>query len=229
MSPRLLAKPAPLSTPLSLWAFDVQQLQQQQVEAPWVTHLVGIDEVGRGSWIGPVVVAAVALPGNLQSAIALAGVNDSKKLSAKKREMLYEIIMAEALVAVDWVTLEELMDLNIYQASRLGFQRALHRLLAQHDLCADNVLALVDGNARIPDWPQGQQRSIIKGDGQSAAIAAASIVAKVTRDRWVVQQSERYPWYGWHTNMGYGTQVHQQAVRSHGLTPLHRPSFTLKK
>jgi ribonuclease HII len=225
MSPRVLSPPTLPLTPPALWAFDTQQA----AEALWALHVVGIDEVGRGSWIGPVVVAAVVLPSEIQPALAQLGVNDSKKLSAKKREALYDFMMAEAWVAVDWVSLEELTVLNIYQASRLGFQRALNRLLAQHDLCADNVLALVDGNASIPDWPQRQQRSVIKGDAQSAAIAAASIVAKVTRDRWVVQQSERYPGYGWHTNMGYGTQVHQQAVRSNGLTPLHRPSFNFKK
>ena len=211
-----------------LWQFDAEQLEQHQAQFPNAVHLVGIDEVGRGSWIGPVVVAAVCLPASALEHSELVELNDSKKLRPSRRDALFEVITSVGHVGIDWVSIEELTTLNIYQASRLGFYRALSSLINQTTLPTESILALVDGKAMIPDWPKEQQQTVIKGDGKSAVIAAASIVAKVTRDNWAIEQSQRYPGYSWETNMGYGTRKHQQAVQTQGITPLHRPNFRFK-
>jgi ribonuclease HII len=178
--------------------------------------IVGIDEAGRGPLAGPVVAAAVAL--NLDRGID--GINDSKKVPAKKRELLYDRIVSEARFwAVGEASVEEVDRINILQATFLAMRRAL-------DQCAfDGSLALIDGNLRLPSVAADRQQTVVGGDGRSASIAAASIVAKVTRDRIMREYHEQYPQYGFLSNKGYGTEVHLRCIAEHGLSEIHRRSF----
>lgn len=178
----------------------------------------GIDEVGRGPLAGPVVAAAVILPAALPAAL-LAHLNDSKLLSAKKRESLFDIIHACALVGLGEADVDEIDRFNILQATFLAMQRAFEALREK----AAVDWALVDGNQRPPLPCQVQ--CIVKGDGRSLSIAAASVVAKVTRDRQMCALSSAFPGYGWDRNAGYGTAEHLDAILRQGITPHHRPSF----
>ncbi len=176
--------------------------------------IAGIDEVGRGPWAGPVTACAVVLdPGRVP-----AGLNDSKKLSAIRRAALAQEIRAVAEVSVAHASVAEIDELNILQATYLAMRRALAGLPRAPQF------ALIDGH-RIPaDLPCGAE-ALVKGDGISASIAAASIVAKVTRDEIMVALAQQYPGYGWEKNAGYGTKLHQQGLRDFGVTPHHRRSF----
>ncbi len=174
----------------------------------------GIDEVGRGPWAGPVMAAAVVLdPLNIP-----AGLNDSKKLSAAKREALFEEINATAMVAIGVASVEEIDQINILQATFLAMRRAIEALEITP------VFALIDGN-KIPPGLPCKARAIVKGDSRSVSIAAASIIAKVTRDRLMCDLSATFPGYSWETNMGYGTKAHQEGLAKLGVTPHHRVSF----
>jgi ribonuclease HII len=172
----------------------------------------GIDEAGRGPWAGPVVAAAVVLdPKNIPH-----GLNDSKKLSEARRAALFEPIMASARVGIGIAEVDRIDRDNILQATLWAMAQAL-------DQIEGVALALVDGN-RAPALPCPVQ-TIIEGDAKSLSIAAASIIAKVTRDRIMVGHDEAYPGYGFARHKGYGTALHQEALRRHGVTPLHRTSF----
>ena len=175
-------------------------------------HVCGIDEAGRGPWAGPVVAAAVVLdPDCIPD-----GLNDSKKLTEAQREALFAPIMATARVGIGIAEVERIDRDNILQATFWAMTEALKQL--------DGVaLALVDGN-RAPALPCPVQ-TIIEGDGRSLSIAAASIIAKVTRDRIMVGHDASYPQYGFARHKGYGTALHQEALQRHGPTPLHRRSF----
>lgn len=177
----------------------------------WVA---GIDEVGRGPLAGPVVTAAVILPSDL----FLPGLNDSKKLSAGFREELYEIIMEKA-VAVSFGSSEHdvIDEINIYQATLRAMEQAIASLPIQPDFTLNDAVTLP--NLSIP------QRPLIGGDGKSVSIAAASVVAKVTRDRLMKEYDQMYPGYGFATNMGYGTEEHLAHLRKVGPCPIHRRSF----
>ncbi len=178
----------------------------------------GIDEAGRGPLAGPVCAAAVIL--NPKDPIP--GLNDSKKLSAKRREELFEQIRARALAySVGWAQQEEIDRVNILQATFLAMRRAAAGLSLPPDLI------LVDGN-RNPAVPGAPNYCIVKGDGKCAAIAAASILAKVSRDRLMDRLSLQYPGYGFDAHKGYGTKAHRQALLEQGPCPLHRRTF-LKK
>lgn len=176
-------------------------------------RVAGLDEAGRGAWAGPVVAAAVVL----DPARTPAGINDSKKLSKKRRAALFDQIMDQAEVGIGEASAEEIDDMNILAASFLAMDRALA------NLAVPPAHLLVDGNQdprlSLPT------SCIIKGDGISLSIAAASIVAKVTRDRIIAEAALDYPDYGWEKNAGYGTAQHQQALKLVGITPLHRKSF----
>lgn len=181
--------------------------------------IAGVDEVGRGALFGPVVAAAVILDPTTQEALREAGVTDSKQLSLTRREALYPIILGQALdCRIGVGSVREIDRLNILQASLLAMRRAIHRLSPQPTLC------LVDGNRAIPNLEIPQQ-TIIKGDQQELAIAAASIIAKVWRDRLMVRFDQQFPGYGLATNKGYGSQGHRQAMVALGVTPYHRRSF----
>lgn len=174
----------------------------------------GVDEVGRGPLAGPVTAAAVILdPHNIPD-----GLNDSKKLTAKKRDALYDLIMAQADVSIADATVEEIDTHNILRASHIAMVRAIEGLKTKADY------ALIDGN-QTPRGLKLKSETLIKGDSLSQSIAAASIVAKVWRDRLMVALSQQYPHYGWDTNAGYGTKVHQEGLKCHGVTPHHRRSF----
>ena len=177
-------------------------------------HVAGVDEVGRGPIAGPVTVAAVILP----PMTLIPGLNDSKKLTEEKRESLYDIIMEEA-VAVSCISYgpEKIDELNIYEATRQAMYEAIRTL----DVPAEAVVA---DAMKLPDLTIPVE-SIIKGDNKSANIAAASIIAKVTRDRYMKSLDEEYPGYGFGIHKGYYTELHKEAVEQQGVTPLHRKSF----
>ena len=179
--------------------------------------LCGVDEAGRGPLAGPVCAAAVILPRGLE----IEGLNDSKKLTEKKREELYSVICKEALsFGIAFATVEEIEERNILGATFLAMNRALEQLDPQPEL------ALIDGNRNtgilVPS------RCVIKGDAKCADIAAASILAKVTRDRYMLEQAKLYPEYRFEQHKGYGTKLHYEALREYGPSPIHRMSF-LKK
>jgi ribonuclease HII len=175
--------------------------------------VAGIDEAGRGPWAGPVVAAsAIIIPEKLP-----AGINDSKKLTHSKREQLFDKIMACAITGVGMASVEEIDTLNILEATKLAMRRSLEQLSQIPDI------ALVDGN-RAPTLPCKVQ-TVVGGDAKSISIAAASIIAKVTRDRIMQQLGIQYPGYGWERNAGYGTAEHQKGLAALGITPHHRRSF----
>ncbi len=176
--------------------------------------IAGVDEVGRGPLAGPVTAAAVILdPDNIPE-----GLNDSKKLSAKKRDLLFDQIMNVAMVSIAHASVAEIDEINIRQASHLAMVRAIQGLdqLPQ--------LALIDGRD-IPKGTPCSGQAIIKGDGKSVSIAAASIVAKVTRDRLMVDLAQHHQGYGWDKNAGYPTKSHIAALNELGVTQHHRCSF----
>lgn len=190
---------------------------ENEIYAGGVKLLCGVDEAGRGPLAGPVCAAAVMLPQNC----VIEGLNDSKKLSEKKREALYDEILKRAVsYGIAFATVEEIEEHNILGATFLAMNRAIAKLDPRPEL------ALIDGNRctgiRIPS------RCIVGGDGKCADIAAASVLAKVTRDRYMLQMAEQYPEYGFEKHKGYGTKAHYAAIREHGPSAIHRPSFLRK-
>ncbi len=176
--------------------------------------IAGTDEVGRGPLAGPVTAAAVILdPARIPK-----GLGDSKALSFATRERLFSEIMAQAQVSVAHATVEEIDSLNILRASHLAMERAVAGLPTAP------AHVLVDGNL-IPAGLRGRAEAIVKGDAKSLSIAAASIIAKVTRDRIMVDLAQQHPGFGWETNAGYPTKQHLDALLNIGLTPWHRRSF----
>lgn len=195
-----------------LTAFDTD------VRAEGFATICAVDEAGRGPLAGPVTAAAVILP----PGVDIEGLNDSKKLSEAKREKLYDVIRQTAVsCCVASASVEEIEQYNILQATFLAMRRAVEGLSCVPDL------ALIDGN-RLPVGLTVPARTIVKGDGRSASIAAASILAKVTRDRYMKQQDALYPGYGFAVHKGYGTKAHYAALTEQGPSPIHRMSF-LKK
>ena len=179
--------------------------------------ICGVDEAGRGPLAGPVCAAAVILPKDLE----LPGLTDSKKLTDKKRRELFPLIQEQAIAyGIGLATEQEIDEINILQATFLAMQRALDQLAVKPDL------ALIDGN-RQKDFGL-PVKTVVKGDSLSANIAAASILAKVTRDNLMVEMAETYPQYGFEIHKGYGTKAHYAALREHGASPIHRMTF-LKK
>ena len=188
-------------------SFELELISQGMV------RIAGVDEVGRGPLAGPVTAAAVILdPENIPD-----GLNDSKKLTAKRREALEPLILESAQVSIAHATVEEIDDINILRASHLAMERAVAGL-------GDVDHALIDGNM-IPRGLTVPATTIIKGDGRSVSIAAASIVAKICRDRIMWDLAQQFPGYGWETNAGYGSKSHISALQNLGVTPHHRRSF----
>lgn len=175
--------------------------------------IIGVDEVGRGPWAGPVTACAVILdPDNIPH-----GLNDSKKLNVVRRNELFLKIMESSLVSCVHVDVEEIDKINILQATFRAMERSILKLPIP-----DHIL--IDGNKLPPNLPS-PATAIIKGDTKSASIAAASIIAKVTRDKLMADLSLEYPGYGWEKNAGYGTKMHQLGLLNNGVTPHHRRSF----
>ena len=174
----------------------------------------GVDEAGRGPLCGPVCAAAVVLPTDCE----IEGINDSKKLSEKKRDMLYDIIKEKALaysvVMVDAATIDEI---NILQATFKAMRQAVEGLSIKPDI------ALIDGNQK--PGLDIEERTLVKGDAKSISIAAASILAKVTRDRYCLEMDKKYPEYQFAKHKGYGTKQHMDALRTYGPSPIHRKQF----
>ena len=182
-----------------------------------VQLICGVDEAGRGPLAGPVCAAAVILPRDLQ----IPGLTDSKKLTDKKRRELFPVIQGQAVAyGIGLASEQEIDEINILQATFLAMRRALDQLSVRPDL------ALIDGN-RETDFGL-PVKTVVKGDSLSANIAAASILAKVTRDNIMIQLSEQYPEYGFEIHKGYGTKAHYAVLTEHGASPVHRRSF-LKK
>ena len=196
---------------MDLWEIE------NEIIASGAAPLCGVDEAGRGPLAGPVCAAAVMLPQGLE----LEGLNDSKKLTEKKREQLFDLICERAVsYGIAFATVEEIEERNILGATFLAMNRAIAQLAPQP------ALALIDGNR--DSGIETNSRCIIDGDAKCASIAAASILAKVTRDRYMLRMAETYPMYGFEKHKGYGTKQHYAALREYGPCALHRPSF-LKK
>ncbi len=192
---------------------------EEEIHALGYERIAGVDEAGRGPLAGPVVAAACILP----RGFFLRGVNDSKKLQDKERERLYEELMRnpEISYGIGVVEATEIDELNILQASLKAMEIAIDRLpLSPHFL-------LVDGN-QLPNYPLPSE-GVIEGDRLCQSIAAASVIAKVTRDNIMIGYHEIYPQYRFDLHKGYGTAIHQEALRAHGLCPLHRKTFCLKQ
>lgn len=190
---------------------------ENEIYAEGFELICGVDEAGRGPLAGPVCAAAVILPRDIE----IADLNDSKKLTDKKREALYDVICENALnYGIAFASVEEIESINILNAAMLAMNRAIEKLTPQPQL------ALIDGNRNsainIPS------RCVIKGDAKCADIAAASILAKVTRDRYMLEMAEKYPEYHFEKHKGYGTKLHYEALREHGPSEIHRPSFLRK-
>ena len=182
--------------------------------AQGLTRIAGVDEVGRGPLAGPVTAAAVVLdPAGLPE-----GLNDSKLLTARRREALREAIMTSAEVSIAHASVAEIDDLNILRASHLAMERAIAGLARPPDH------VLIDGNL-IPRGLTLPATAIVKGDARSLSIAAASIVAKITRDAIMWDLAQQFPGYGWETNAGYPSKSHRSALQDLGVTPHHRRSF----
>ena len=176
--------------------------------------ICGVDEAGRGPLAGPVCAAAVILPPDIQ----IEGLNDSKKLTDKKRRALYDVITEQAVsYGIAFADEQEIDEINILQATFLAMRRAVEKLTVAPDF------ALIDGN-RAPGL-SCRERTVVHGDALSASIAAASILAKVTRDRLMEEYDAQYPQYGFAVHKGYGTQRHYAALREFGACPIHRQSF----
>lgn len=177
--------------------------------------ICGVDEAGRGPLAGPVCAAAVILPDECE----IEGLNDSKKLSEKKREELFPIIKEKAIAyAIAFGTVEEIEEVNILEATYLAMNRAIDSLEARADY------ALIDGN-RVPKGIKIPCETVVKGDSKSLSIAAASVLAKVTRDRLMLDYDKEYPEYKFAAHKGYGTKAHYEAIAQHGVCPIHRLSF----
>lgn len=179
--------------------------------------VAGIDEAGRGPWAGPVIAAAVVLDRHRLPAALAAAIDDSKRLTRARRERVFAALPESARIGVGEASVAEIDELNVLNAALLAMQRAVAELDVKPEL------ALVDGN-RLPRLPC-RALAVVGGDGRCLSIAAASIVAKVTRDRLMEALAREYPGYGWERNAGYGTAAHQQALSRLGLTPHHRRSF----
>ncbi len=197
--------------------FDLLLMREKELKSEGFKLIAGVDEAGRGPLAGAVYAAAVILPDDC----FIAGLDDSKKLSEKKRELLFEEITKKAVCySVATATEEEIDSLNILNATHLAMNRAVDGLSLKPDYC------IIDGNSiknmKVPC------ETMVKGDAKSASIAAASILAKVSRDRYITELSKKYPEYGFENHKGYGTKAHTEAILKYGVLPIHRKSF-LKK
>jgi ribonuclease HII len=193
--------------------YEEMMVFEKEVYNSGKTFIAGIDEAGRGPLAGPVVAGAVILPNSFY----LEGLNDSKKLSLDKREHFFKKIVEEADVGVGVVSNQQIDQINIYQATKLAMKRAVNDLLQSPDHLLIDAVTLSD----VPL----SQTNLVKGDQRSVSIAAASVIAKVTRDRMMAEFHEQYPMYQFASNQGYGTRDHLDALKSHGPSPHHRKSF----
>ena len=206
-----------------IWNAEEKLQYERALQAKGYRYIVGVDEVGRGPLAGPVVCAAVVMP--LDEADLIVGVDDSKKVSAKKREQLSELIKEKAIAYTMVEVSEKTIDeINILEATKLGMKRAVEGLTLPDGSRPEIVIT--DGNMTLDiDLPQF---SVVHGDALSYSIGAASIIAKVYRDAMMDEYAKEYPHYGFDQNKGYGTAAHIQGIKEHGLCPIHRRTFTKK-
>ena len=206
-----MAKAAPKKSTEELYAWDAEKRGSGLL-------LCGVDEAGRGPLAGDVFAAAVIFDKDT----VIEGINDSKKLTAKKREELFGEIMEKAVdFSIQTATVEEIEDINILNAAMLAMKRAVEDMDTKPDVC------LIDGN-KTPEGLECPAIAVVKGDAKSQAVAAASILAKVARDRYMEQMAEQYPEYRFEKHKGYGTKAHCEAILQYGPCPAHRPSFLRK-
>ena len=206
-----------------IWNAEEKLQYERALQAKGYRYIVGVDEVGRGPLAGPVVCAAVVMP--LEERDLIIGVDDSKKLSAKKREELAEIIKQKAIAYIMVEVNEKIIDeINILEATKLGMKQAIEKLVLPNGEPPEIVLT--DGNMTLDiSLPQ---HSVVHGDALSYSIGAASIIAKVYRDKMMDEFAKQYPYYGFEKNKGYGTAAHIQGIKENGLCPIHRRTFTKK-
>ena len=191
---------------------------EKEVNSKGFKFVCGVDEAGRGPLAGPVCAAAVILPIDTE----IKGLNDSKKLSEKKREELFPLIIEKAIgYSIAFASVEEIEEHNILNATYLAMNRAIEGLKTPADF------ALIDGN-RVPTGIKVPCQTVVKGDSKSMSVAAASVLAKVTRDRLMLEIDKAYPQYNFKKHKGYGTKEHTDLILQYGVSPVHRPSF-LKK
>lgn len=201
------------------------RLREEELHKQGYVNIAGVDEVGRGPLAGPVVAAAVVLPEDFD----VLGIDDSKKLSEKKREELFKVITEGAVAyGIGMADHEVIDDINILQATKLAMKRALDELSEKLKAAESGTIDYILFDAMKIEDIDIPQESIIKGDAKVLAIAAASIVAKVTRDRMMVEYAKEYPGYAFEKNKGYGTKAHYEGIEAHGMCPIHRRTF-LKK
>ena len=201
------------------------QEYENNLKAKGYKFIVGVDEVGRGPLAGPVVTAALVMPDGFD----ILGVDDSKKLTEKKREELYDVILEKAVCYGIGIRDNEVIDqVNILEATKLAMADAIASADEMLRERCGKTIDFVLFDAMKIDAVEKPQMSLIKGDSKSLSIAAASIVAKVTRDRMMADYHGEYPWYGFDSNKGYGAKAHYEGLTAHGMTPIHRKSF-LKK
>ena len=200
------------------------RVREDQLRAEGYKYIAGVDEVGRGPLAGPVVTAAVVLPEDFD----VLGIDDSKKLSEKKREEFFDIIMEKAVaVGIGMADEKTIDEINILQATKLAMRKAVEDCdgkLAEAGVGVAGVDYILFDAMKIDEIDKPQE-SIIKGDANILAIAAASIIAKVTRDRMMVEYDEQYPGYAFAKNKGYGTKAHYEGLHAQGMCPIHRRSF----
>lgn len=198
------------------------RMVEDELHRQGVNFVAGVDEVGRGPLAGPVVTAAVVLPEGFD----VPGIDDSKKLSEKRREELYEVIMERSLAVGIAMADHRLIDeINILQATKRAMREAVDRAGKELSSREGAALEMVLLDAVRLDDLIIPQRAYIKGDANVLCIAAASIVAKVTRDRMMVEYSKKYPYYAFERNKGYGTKAHYEGIKEHGICPIHRKTF----
>ena len=199
---------------MSLFEFDLKEKENYD-------YIIGTDEAGRGPAAGGVWAAAVCFKENIDKNL-FSTLNDSKKLTPKKRDDLYEIIKENSYCSIKAVNIQKIEEINILQASLLAMKYAVEDVKEQ--ITSNNFLTLIDGNKLIPNFKY-EQKYIIKGDSKSATIAAASILAKVSRDRYMDKIHEEFPQYDWLNNKGYLTKKHIEAIEKYGVCKYHRLSF----
>lgn len=194
-----------------------------ELEDSFAGAVAGVDEAGRGPWVGPVVAGCVFFVNRNVDAKLLENLNDSKKISKKKREMLFDLLHIEAekgnvLIGIGEASAKEIDEINILNASFLAMKRAIENAKIKPDM------VLIDGNREPKDFGY-KTKAIIKGDAKSYSISGASILAKVYRDRLMEDMAKKYPYYGFEKNAGYGTKAHIEGLEKYGVTPEHRKSY----
>ena len=194
-----------------------------ELEDSFAGAVAGVDEAGRGPWVGPVVAGCVFFVNRNVDAKLLENLNDSKKISKKKREMLFDLLHIEAekgnvLIGIGEASAKEIDEINILNASFLAMKRAVENAKIKPDM------VLIDGNREPKDFDY-KTKAVIKGDAKSYSISGASILAKVYRDRLMEDMAKKYPYYGFEKNAGYGTKAHIEGLEKYGITPEHRKSY----